>query len=214
MLKLAGIPVQHLDISPNFHPSPRSCGIYIRMLTLEVLYAVLLGLPVDRLKHLKDTAWKVLCSRIERNLASGDDPLSALKVALADAKDWERTELRKLFTEILPVMSLPRLTYRQKEALIALRYAKSASLTQLCHALMADRSNTRRRMEALVRAGYALQFSQPNGINYMAIAAPLPSKLKHGIKAALDQIRVELGVVAELNPPDLPDLPERPERTD
>lgn len=162
------------------------------MITLEVIHALLLGLPSKRLEHLDRTPWGVLCWRIEHNLKNGKEPLAALKQALEDAHEGERSVLRQALAQVLPVMSLPGLTYRQKQALIALRYAKSASLTQLSHTLMADRSNTHRRLQALVRRGLAIKFSQPRGIYYMAVSAPLSKEIKLGIQRILDQLLDEL----------------------
>lgn len=158
------------------------------MLTLDLLYAVMLGLPSKDLHHLNETAWRVLCSRIERFLASGHDPLTALKLALETAGDWERTELRKALQQVLPVMSIPGLSYRQRQALIALRYVKTASLTQLAYTLMTDRSNTHRRLQALVRRGLAIKFSQPGGVRYMAVTTPLPKHVKLGVQQLLDEL--------------------------
>lgn len=158
------------------------------MLTLDVLYAVLQGLPAKRLQHLKDTPWMLLCQRIEHQLQHGEPPLVALRDALKETGNGERNHLREVLACILPVMSIPHLTYRQRQALITLRYAKSISLTQLSYTLMADRSNTRRRMQVLVRRGLALKFSQPGGECYMATTTALSKDVKRGIQQILDEL--------------------------
>lgn len=158
------------------------------MLTLDVLYAVLQGLPAERLQHLKDTPWLILCSRIEDQLKHGESPLLALREALKQTGNRERQHIREALACILPAMSIPHLTYRQRQALITLRYAKSISLTQLSYALMADRSNTRRRMQVLVRRGLALKFSQPGGECYLATTSPLSKEVKRGIQQLLNEL--------------------------
>lgn len=170
------------------------------MLSLDTLYAVMQGLPVDRLQHLKDTPWRVLCWRIERELAAGHPPLLALQNALKDLGDWERQHIRQALAHVLPVMHIPGLSYRQRQALITLRYLGSASLTQLSYTLMADRSNTHRRLQALVHRGLALKFSQPGGVCYMAITNPLSKEIKRSVQSILDALIQEAASDAPTKP--------------
>lgn len=161
------------------------------MLTIDVIHALLLGLPAKQLRHLERSAWAALAHRIEHKLRFEPDPLLALKAALDNAGDSNRSELFKALAFVLPVMVIPRLSYRQREALIALRYLKSASLTHLSHTLMADRSNTNRRMLALVRRGLAIKFAQPGGTYFMAIDRPDSRELKRGIRKLLNDLMQE-----------------------
>jgi len=155
------------------------------MLNLDTLYAVLQGVPVGRLQHLKDTPWHTICRRIERHLKDNQPPLEAVQAALQECGEWERRHLRQALAHVLPVMHIPGLSYRQRQALVTLRYLGSASLTQLSHTLMADRSNTHRRMQALVRRGLVLKFSQPGGVCYVPITRPLPREVKRGLQRIL-----------------------------
>lgn len=155
------------------------------MLNLETLYAVLQGLPVERLQHLKNTPWLSLCRRIERHLKGNKPPLEAIHAALDECGEWERQHLRQALALVVPVMQIPGLSYRQRQALVTLRYLGSATLAQLSHTLMADRSNTHRRMQVLVRRGLALRFAQPSGVCYMPITQPLPREVKRGVQRIL-----------------------------
>ena len=56
------------------------------MLTLDMLYAVLQGLPADHLDYL-DRPWYLLAVRIARGLKEGLDPPSALHAAPRKAKE-------------------------------------------------------------------------------------------------------------------------------
>lgn len=150
------------------------------MLTLEILYAVLQGLPPDQLNFL-DEVWIVFCNRINRRLADGKDPASAFTIAYEDAGDWERRELNKVFAQAFPVLPIPGLTFRQKEVLIALRYSKAASLNRLSRILGADRSNTHRRLDVLVKRGLAFKFYGKGGVCYLAIEGVLDRDTKHKI---------------------------------
>jgi hypothetical protein len=147
------------------------------MLTLEVLYAVLQGLPPDYLTFL-DEVWRVFCRTIHWELESGADPASAFKQALKKAGNWEVHEINRLFAQATQVIHVPGLSYRQKEVLTALRYSKVASLTSLSRALGADRSNTHRRLDVLVKKGLAFKFYGKGGVCYLAISGPLPKEAK------------------------------------
>lgn len=196
------------------------------MLTIEMLYAVLQGLPSSHLDYL-DPPWPIFCKRIERALKAGLDPLTALKAALENMGDFERRMLRKALAQSLSVMPMPGLSYRQKEALIALRYAGVVSLAQLSRVLVQDPSNTRKRLTVLVKKGFAMKFFRPGGVHYFAVPAPIEKSLKvsvHDLLSELTQQAREAGpepldpaeeyrnafVRASLTGQKLPDLPNLP----
>jgi hypothetical protein len=108
------------------------------MLTLEVLYAVLLGVHPEQLIFLDDP-WRSLCYDLFRQLDDGVEPLAALKLALQNLLQSHPNSVARLVKEMELARQLPGLSSRQKQALIALRYAKVASLKQLCKVLVADR---------------------------------------------------------------------------
>ncbi len=147
------------------------------MLTLDILYAVLQGLPHDYLTFL-DEVWRAFCRTINRELERGADPTSAFKQALKNASSWEVREINRLFAQATQVIHVPGLTYRQREVLTALRYSKVASLTNLSRALGADRGNTHRRLEVLVKKRLAFKFYGKGGVCYLAISDPLPREAK------------------------------------
>jgi DNA-binding MarR family transcriptional regulator len=147
------------------------------MLTLEMLYALLQGLPADHLDHL-DRAWYLLAVRIERGLKEGRDPVSALYEAFDNSHDWERQHYLRALLQEEPVLALPDLTQRQKEALIALRYSGACSLSQLSRILAQDRGNTSRRLDVLIEKGYAVKYFRRDGPYYLAITSPLGDQVK------------------------------------
>ncbi len=170
------------------------------MLTIEMLYAVLQGLPSSHLDFL-DGPWPRFCKRIERALKAGLDPLFALKSALDNMGDWERKMLRKALAKSRSVMPLVDLSYRQKEALIALRYAGVSSLAQLSRVLVQDPANTHKRLTVLVKKGFAMKFFRPGGIYYFAVPAAIDKSLKLSVNELLNgliQESIEAG-------PELPD---------
>jgi hypothetical protein len=171
------------------------------MITLELIYAVLRGLPARYLDFL-DPPWPPFIQRIENALKNGQDPMSALRFALDSMNDWAKTVLRKTLSQVRPVMRLPGLSYRQKEALVALRSAGVVSLTQLSRVLVQDRSNTHKRLAVLVSKGYALKFFRSGGTYYFAITSPVEKSLKHSVNLLLDQLIDETE-----NLPNLPQLP-------
>jgi len=152
-----------------------------------MLYAVLQGLPSSFLDYL-DRPWVVFCERIERAMKAGHDPLAALRSALAHIGDWERETMKKALIEVQPVMQMPGLSFRQKEALIALRYAGAASLSQLSRVLVQDRSNTHKRLTALVKKGLAIKFFRPDGVYYFAIPAPMERSIKTGVNQMFNSL--------------------------
>ena len=84
------------------------------MLTLDMLYAVIQGLPADHLDYL-DRPWYLLAVRIERALKEGLDPASALHSALSNSADWERQVYLRAFIHEEPVLALPDLTHAKKK---------------------------------------------------------------------------------------------------
>ncbi len=157
------------------------------MLTFEMLYAVLQGLPSSYLDHL-DKEWIWLCTHIQLAMEKGFDPISALKLAIQQAEYWQIVEMRRSFKKMRAVMNLTGLSYRQKETLVALRLAGVASLAQLSHVLIRDRSDTHKRLAALVKKGLAVKFFRPGGVYYFAV----PGSLKRPIRSAAHQMIVDL----------------------
>jgi hypothetical protein len=147
------------------------------MLSLDMLYAVLQGLPPKYLNHL-EWPWPQFCERIARSLNSGADAAAALRSAVNSCSPSQLAAIKKSLREIEPVMHLPGLTYRQREALIALRNSKTASLAHLTHILALDRSNIHRSLSALIKKGYAIRFFRPGGVHYMAIDSPIEKSVK------------------------------------
>ncbi len=164
------------------------------MLTLEILYAVLQGLDPSYLTHL-DHAWAVFCLRIHDALGKGNDPIAALKTAIFQTGPREFAAIRKMLREARPVMKLPGLSRRQKEALVALRYSKVASISHLSQVLAMDRSNTFRTLKALVAKRLALKFIRKDGVYYYA----LPASLGHSVKAEINRLLLD-----QLSDPELP----------
>lgn len=148
------------------------------MLTLDLLFAVLRGLPASYLSHL-ELPWRVFCGRIQRALDLGQPPMAALKQALEHATEDEVLRLCKAIGEVNGVALLPDLSFRQRQALVALRYQNVASLSHLSRLLNWDRAHTYHRLSALVRKGYALKFYGDNGPSYLAIYEPVQSSVKY-----------------------------------
>jgi len=172
------------------------------MLTLDMLYAVIQGLPADHLDYL-DRPWYLLAVRIERALKEGLDPTSALHSALSNSADWERQVYLRAFIHEEPVLALPDLTPRQKEALIALRYAGACSLAQLCRILVQERSNTRRRLDVLIEKGYVIKYFRRDGAYYLAITSFLDDATKSKAAEMMQSFKqfllAEQGSVSEPN---------------
>jgi hypothetical protein len=141
------------------------------MLTLDLLRAVLHGLPPVHLTHLQ-RPWQRFCSHIHHHLRMGHPPLEALKLALDGATDDELALLTQAVSEIRGVMRLSDLSFRQKQALAALRVERVATLAFLSRTLNWDRSHTYHRLAALVKKGYALKFYGDHGATYFAIDTP------------------------------------------
>jgi predicted transcriptional regulator len=147
------------------------------MLTLDLLFAVLQGLPASFLDQL-DPAWQDFCRRLEFALQRHTDPLEALKEALQKASQREIRYLGRALAKAESVMSLPGLSARQKQALIVLRYEHAASLSRLHKLLNWDRSNTYRCLAALIKKGYVAKFQGESGPGYYAIERNLDNNTK------------------------------------
>jgi len=159
------------------------------MLTLDMLYAVLQGLPPSYLTYL-DAPLAYFCGRIHAALNNGHDPISALNLALKNSGPSAIQNIKKIFAQTKPVMHIPGLTFAQRQVLVALRYAKVASLSQLSHALVMDRANTNRRLIALAKKGLVLKFYSKGGAYYLPIPAPLDKKVKREVYRLInDQLK-------------------------
>ena len=157
------------------------------MISREMLYALLQGLPEKYFAHL-DAPWHFIARLIDIELKAGRDPITALKAAFARTNDYSRQKIKETLLNVMPVMQIPGLSYRQREALIALRSVKSASLAQLCRILAQDRRNLYRRLNALVSKGLAVRFYQPGGVFYFAITSPMEKSLKLAVNQFLEEL--------------------------
>jgi DNA-binding MarR family transcriptional regulator len=166
------------------------------MITFEIIYAVLLGVHPENFTFL-DRPWRLFCYSLFQLLSKGEDPLAALKASLESAFQEDPLAFKSLIAQIRFAENLPKLSHRQKQLLIALRYAKVASLTQLSKIVAADRSNTHRRLAVLVRKGHALKFfSETNGVSYAAIREKFDNPFKRQVHQILDE---QLGQVSGSN---------------
>ncbi|MCW5876971.1 MAG: hypothetical protein KIS85_08845 [Anaerolineales bacterium] len=157
------------------------------MISRELLYAILQGLP-HKYFGVLEPPWLGMAWRIQGHLLGGDDPVTALKGAYANLGPGARKQLRETLQQVLPIMGLAGLSYRQRETLLALRSLKVASLSQVCAVLTHDRRNTHRRLNALVDKGYAIRLYQPNGVHYMAIEAPMERSVKQAINEFIQEL--------------------------
>jgi hypothetical protein len=156
-------PILINNISVNKSPGLRRRQRGLTMISREMLYALLQGLPEKYFAHM-DAPWHFLARLINLELKAGRDPISALKEAYARTNDFSRQKIKETLLNVFPVMQIPGLSYRQREALIALRSVRSASLAQLCCILAQDRRNLYHRLTALTRKGLAIKFYQPGGV--------------------------------------------------
>ena len=145
------------------------------------------GLPYPYLQHL-DAPWPLIGKRIHVALNQGHDPYFAVKLAFAQTRESEREKIKGTLLQVLPVMQIPGLSYRQREALIALRASNVASLAQLSRVLVQDRANTHRRLSALVKKGLAVKFYQPGGVYYFAIPKPLEKSVKAAVSRFINNL--------------------------
>jgi DNA-binding MarR family transcriptional regulator len=181
------------------------------MLTFEMLYAVLQGLPSSHLGHL-DRVWISFCTQIMFALKEGLDPVSALRRAIQRAEYWQIFAMKQAFNEMRSVMDLSGLSYRQKEALLALRSAGVASLPQLSRVLMRDRSHTHKRLKSLIHRGLAVKFFRPDGIYYFAVPGPVLRSVKSAahqmlsdlMQTLLDDTTDEIRSLSNFQEPSLP----------
>lgn len=157
------------------------------MLTLETLYAVLQGLPLEYLHHL-DNGLQAFCYQLRVALDQGQPPLEAFRSTVTGAIFGVRSALVRMLGHMIAVAQIPGLSHRQRQALIALRYSKSISLVKLSLVLQQDRSNLHKCMEVLVRKGHALKFLQPRGAVYI----PIVASLDHATKVSINHFIAEL----------------------
>jgi len=195
--------VKLLDFSTKFPTKHRLHANNSAMLTMEIIYALLQGLPAKYLDFL-EPPWPPFCLRLEQALKNGATPVEALSYAIESMNDWGRSQLNKTLLEVRPVMNLPGLSYRQKEALITLRSVDVASLAQLSRVLLQDPSNVRKRLLALVKKGYILRFFRQGGIHYYAIPQKMEKSIKHSVNDLMNSL---IAKAASEKSPQQPDLP-------
>jgi DNA-binding MarR family transcriptional regulator len=133
-----------------------------------------------------------LAVRIQHGLKEGRIPLDSLYDALCNSTQWERDAYLRAFAHHAPVLALPDLTARQKDALIALRYAGTSSLQQLTRILALDRSYTRRLLDTLVEKGYAVKYFRRGGAHYLAVTSPLSDDSKRQVTELMDSFKEAL----------------------
>ena len=167
------------------------------MLTLDLLFAVLQGLPGYALTHLREP-WRLFCDRIHYAFHRSSDPLAALRMALETATSAEIRLLGQAVEEAQTVLEIPDLSSRQKQALTALRYSGTATLSQLYKILNWDRSNTYRCLAALMKKGYVGKFYNDDGPAYFAIERDLDNSVK---AAAFQLILNYFGETPAAHPP-------------
>lgn len=157
------------------------------MITRRLLHAIILGLPEEFLQHLPPP-WPLIARLIHMARREGASPANALRYAFFRLGATGRATLRTGLAVIWPVMHIPGLSYRQREVLIVLRALRTASLAQVCTLVLQDRSNTFRRLAALVSKELAIKFNKASGVFYMAVEVPLTRAEKAAINQILDQL--------------------------
>lgn len=168
------------------------------MLTLEMLYAVIKGLPATHLDHLS-RQWLLFCGDIHRAMQAGATPVDALIDTIRSLQYWQIKKMHSDFTVAQAVHTIPGLSYRQKQALIALRTAETASLPQLCRVLAQDRSNVHKRLNALVKKGLALKFFRPDGVYYFALTTQLQPDTRRAINRTMQSFAATLLTAPKLS---------------
>lgn len=163
------------------------------MITHDMLYALLQGLPTKYLDHLPEP-WPAMARRISQVLRSGSDYRAALRAAFQEAPPEELEALKKAFIIAWGVVHIPRLTYRQREVLIALRTVQVASLAQISAIVSQERRNTLRRLEVLANKGLLKKIMQPNGMHYFAVQGHPDDELTRAVGFFLDYACTQLGV--------------------
>lgn len=161
------------------------------MLSIDLLYAVLQGLPSAHLQHL-DHPWRIFCRDVEQALKGGQPPVAALRFALENSLDWQVTAIKKALAQASVVRQLSKLSHRQKELLVALRVAQVASLSQLCCSTLQDKGHAHRRLQVLVQHGHALKFYKPGGVFYMAVNAPISRHARSEVNSYILQLMNEI----------------------
>jgi predicted transcriptional regulator len=179
------------------------------MLTLDLLYAVLQGLPPSQFADL-DTPSRTFCDRVHSHLQSGHSPLDAMKTALAELGDSEAQLIFKALDDAQSMEQLSDLSLGQKQVLLALRSSEFASTTQLAWRLKQDRSNIRKRLAVLVKKGYVVRFLRPSSAVYFAVLSRNPHNLKISVNDLLNSLLKESTAGAAAIQPDLPHLPGLP----
>lgn len=154
------------------------------MLSLEILYAVLVGLHPQHFTHLVNP-WSSFCYDIWNARSRGLDPQAALKAAFHELDPIYKRQFLHALKNLPEVMQLPGLTRKQKEVLMVLRTSEVASLAQLSCALVRDRGNTHRLLEHLVKKGFALKFFRKDGAYYYALPEPMPKAIKSSVHQML-----------------------------
>jgi hypothetical protein len=138
------------------------------MLTFDLLWAILQGLPVLFIDRVIGRDWVQFCLRIERARRAGLDPVSALKHALQEADRWQLRSRRAMFEKFQPILKIPGLTYRQRELLFTVSVSGPCDLPKLTMLLAQDRSHIHRRLGGLVAKGLIVKFGRQDGIFYFA----------------------------------------------
>ena len=118
--------------------------------------------------------------------------MEALHSAMSNSTEWERKVYLRAMLHEEPVLALPGLTQRQKEALIALRYAGACSLSQLSRVLAQDRGNTHRRLAVLVEKGYAVKYFRRDGPYYLAISSPFSGETESQVNELMQAFKQAL----------------------
>jgi hypothetical protein len=163
------------------------------MITHSTLSALIQGLPLKYFDHLPEP-WPAMARRISRVMQSGPDYAAALRTAFDQATPQELEALKKTFTISWDVVQIPKLTYRQRELLIALRMVKVASLSQISAIVSQDRRNTARRLETLEKKYFVERIMQPNGTHYFAKEYRSHRDLNRAIGLFLDYVCAKLDV--------------------
>jgi predicted transcriptional regulator len=157
------------------------------MLTLEMLYAVLQGLPSSYLSFL-DHGFAHFCWLVEQAFKEGHDAEGALRFAVSWSRESQFNAIKRVLAEVAAVSKIPGLSHRQQETLVALRYSKVASLRTLPQILNTDRSNIHKRLKVLVARGLAIKFFRPDGAHYFAIYSPLDRSVKTSVHRLVNDL--------------------------
>lgn len=138
------------------------------MLTQQLLLAIAQGLPSHLLANL-GPPYLHFCRRLDLNLHKGLAPVDALKAALFELDPYDVRLVLRALRETRTVESLPGLTPRHKQLLLALRLSGPATCGVLSKTFGVDSHNTRKRLQALVASGWIGRYSQWGAILYFAL---------------------------------------------